>query len=451
MFESLTEKLTTIFDKLRGRGVLTEEDLARSLREVRIALLEGDVALPVVKIIIERVREKALGKEVLKSITPCQMIVKFVHEELIESLGQDVVPLNLRANSPFSFLLVGLQGAGKTTSAAKLANLLKKTHKIMLVSLDLHRPAAREQLQILAKTIGVESLPIMENEKDVMAIVKRAFASAAKAGIDIIIFDTAGRTHINQEMMNEVKMLEREVKPTEILLVADAMTGQDAVNVARSFKEYASLSGLILTRVDGDARGGAAISMRHVTNCPIKFLGVGEGVDRLIPFDPKRIADQILDMGDIVELVERVSKVADEEKTQKMQARFETGRFNLNDMEEQLLQMLKMGGISGILKLLPGAKKIASAIGENSAALSEKTIHRQIALIRSMTPKERRNPDILNGSRRKRIAAGAGQSVVDLNRFLKQYQGVKDMAKKFSGKGMKGMGALRSLMRPPFG
>jgi signal recognition particle subunit SRP54 len=432
VFETLSNRLSAIFDKLRGRGFLSEEDISLALREIRIAILEADVALSATKVILEKVKERALGKEVLKSVTPGQMIIKFVHEELIDFLGSDVVPLDLKANSPFSFMLVGLQGSGKTTSSAKLANVLKNTHKILLVSLDVYRPAAQEQLSILARSINVESLEIIKDELP-LKIAERAIMQAKKNSTDIIIFDTAGRTHINDEMMAEINDLQKLINPVEILLVADAMMGQDATNVAKSFKERVSLTGLILTRVDGDARGGAAISMRYITNCPIKFLGVGEHVDKLIPFSPKRIADQILDRGDIVELVEKAAQLAEKTSMEKMQKRIEKGKFDMNDMKEQLEQIVKIGGFSGFLNMLPGAKKIRAELEKKSQSFPEESvIKRQIAFIQSMTKKERLTPDILNGSRRKRIAAGAGQSVMELNRFLKKFETTKDMVKRAS-------------------
>lgn len=438
MFETLSGKLTNIFDKIRGRGFLNEDDINSSLREIRIALLEADVAVPAVKVILEKVKEKSLGKEVLKSISPGQMIIKFVHEELIEFLGEEV-PINTNANSPFSYMFVGLQGAGKTTSVAKVANLLKGNHKILLVSLDVYRPAAKEQLKILADSIGVKSLEIIENEKPV-EIAKRAIDYAKKTDIDIIMFDTAGRNHIDEKMMDEVSLLQKKILPVETILVADSMTGQDAVNIAKSFKEKIDLTGLFLTRVDGDSRGGAAISMRYVTNCPIKFLGIGEHINKIMEFSPKRIADQILDKGDVIALIDKTNDLLKNEKVDKLDERVMKGKFNMNDMKGYIEQIQKFGGIHGVLNMLPGAKKIKSEIEKKSFKLpDDRLAERQLAFISSMTEKERKNTDILNGSRRKRIAAGAGQSVAELNKFLKMYEQMRKASKMYSKSNKFGM------------
>lgn len=446
MFESLSQKLSSVFERLKGRGFLNEEDITTALREIRVALLEADVAIPAVKALLAQVKERALGQEILKSVTPGQMIIKFVHEELIRFLGSEPVELNLKANSPFAYLIVGLQGSGKTTTTAKLANRLKNSHKILLASLDIYRPAAQQQLEVLAQMIQVDSLPIVEKEQP-LEIVARAFEYARKNGVDLILFDTAGRTHIDNLMMQELNDVYQCVQPIETIFVADAMTGQDAVNIAQSFKETVPLTSLILTRMDGDARGGAVLSTRFITGCPIKFLGVGEQIDKLIPFDARRVADQILDRGDVIQLVEQAAATIDEAKAMKMQKRMAKGQFNMYDMQHQLEQMLKMGGFSSMLKMLPGAKKITAMLdqaGKNKLESSNQTIIRNIAFIQSMTDKERRNPDILNGSRRKRIAAGAGQTVQELNRFLKQFQQLRDLTKKMSRNGGAGLKALLS-------
>lgn len=432
MFQSLTQKLSSVFDKLRGRGLLNEDDITQVLREIRVALLEADVAIPAVKDILERVKIKAQGKELIKSVTPGQMIVKFVHEELISFLGETVVPLNLKANSPFSFMFVGLQGSGKTTTTAKLANILKDKYKILLVSLDVYRPAAREQLELLGKSLGIESLDIVKDENP-FEITKRAFDSAKRNGTDIILFDTAGRTNIDESMMNEVKELEKLINPIETLFVADSMSGQNAVNIAKSFNEFVNLTGIILTRVEGDSRGGAALSTRYITKCPIKFLGIGEKINDLLVFDPKRIADRILDMGDIVTLVEQASKVVNEQEVEKMQQRLSKGTFDLNDMKSNLEQVNKIGGFSKILQFIPGTiTNLVRGSRKENKPDNNKIVSRNIALIQSMTEKERKNPALLNGSRRKRIAQGAGQTVTDLNKFLKQFEQLRNFTKKMS-------------------
>jgi signal recognition particle subunit SRP54 len=432
MFESLSNKLASIFDKLKGRGVLNEGDINVALREIRIALLEADVAVAAAKHVLERVRERALGQEVLKSITPGQMVIKFVYEELVSFLGEEPAPLNTKANSPFSFMLVGLQGSGKTTSAAKLANILKNTHKVLLASLDVYRPAAREQLKVLANSIGVDCLEIIADETPA-EIVERAMARARKLSVDTVLFDTAGRTHIDEAMMAEVANLQKLIKPLETLLVADSMTGQDAVNIAKSFNDKISLTGLILTRADGDARGGAALSMRYITQCPIKFLGIGERLDQFIPFHPQRIVDSILDKGDMLGLYEKISKLEDHTEFEQRSKRLERGKFNLDDMLYGFEKIMSMGGAEHILKMLPGGqgmiKKMDAAPSEKA---SDHDVRKQMALMRSMTAKERKNPDILDASRRKRIAAGAGQTVADVNSLLKKFQLASGFMKRFS-------------------
>lgn len=428
MFEFLTNKISGILDRLTGRGVLTEEDIEQTLRDIRIALLEADVALPAAKALMENVKKRAVGQETIRSIAPAQMVLKIIYEELLEFLGPASEGLNDKANSPFAYLIVGLQGSGKTTTAAKLAKQLSTHKKILLVSLDTYRPAAQTQLELLAEQIHVEALPIIENEKP-LKITQRAFEYARSHNTDIILFDTAGRTHVDDDMMQELKDLHHHIQPLETLLVADALTGQDAVHIAESFKTAIPLTGLILTRMDGDARGGAALSMRYVTHCPIRFLGVGEHTDQLIPFSPTRIANQLLDQGDLLELVNQARSTIDETQVQHLEKRIRKGKFDLEDLQKQLEQMVKMGGMSKLLQFLPGAKKALHQIEGDKLSEGDNHIKRQIALIQSMTLKERRHPEILNGSRRKRIAAGAGATVTDLNRLIKQYDQIRKFMK----------------------
>jgi signal recognition particle subunit SRP54 len=447
MFETLTQRLTTVFDKLRGRGLLSEDDVNAAMRDVRIALLEADVALPVVKKLVEDIRQKAIGQEVLRSISPGQMVVKIVHEHLITTLG-DRVPINLAAPAPFSILMVGLQGSGKTTSTAKLALYLqeKEHKKVLMVSLDIYRPAAQHQLEILGQSLAIATLPIIEGQKPA-DITKRSLDEAKKLGVDVILFDTAGRLHIDDTLMDEVVHIQKLTNPLETLLVADAMTGQDAVHMATGFQQRLSLTGLILTRVDGDSRGGAALSMRSVTGCPIKFMGIGEKPNEFEVFDPKRIADRILDMGDILSLVERAQEVMQDEDAEKLAKKFEKGHFDLNDMAKHLEQMLKMGGVSGLLSYLPGVGKIKDQL--QNAGIDDRMLRRQIAVIHSMTKQERKTPNILNASRRKRIAAGCGQMVSDVNKVIKQFEQMQTMMKRMGKLGQKGF--LRSGMGSLFG
>ncbi len=437
MFENLSNRLTGIFDKLRGRGALSEQDVGTAMREIRVALLEADVALPVVKDFIEQVKVKAIGADILKSVTPGQQIVKIVHDHLVEALGHEAQDLNLAGAPPIFIMMVGLQGSGKTTSTAKLARHLvaKERKKILLASLDIYRPAAREQLAVLGKEIGVDSLDIIEGEKP-LAITKRAAEKARLEGYDIVMLDTAGRLHIDDELMVELQQVRDAVKPIETLLVADSMTGQDAVNVAQIFNEKVGITGIILTRIDGDARGGAALSMRGVTGCPIKFLGVGEQVDKLEIFHPDRIAGRILDMGDVVSLVEKASENIDHAEAEKLAAKMQKGQFDLNDMASQLQQMQKMGGMSSIMGMMPGMGKIKDQIA--GAGLDDKLVKRQVAIIQSMTQKERKNVKMLNASRRRRIATGSGTTVADVNRVIKQYVQMADMMKKMGKLGKKG-------------
>ncbi|RAU23661.1 signal recognition particle protein [Paramagnetospirillum kuznetsovii] len=437
MFESLSSKLGQVFEKLTGRGALTEADVTEALREVRVALLEADVALPVVKDFIGRVKARAVGQEVIKSVTPGQMVIKIVHDELIATLGTKGTELNLSAVPPVVILMVGLQGSGKTTTSAKIAFKLKREKKkVLLASLDVYRPAAQQQLQILAGQAEVGSLPIVMGEMPV-AIAKRALDMGRKEGYDVVILDTAGRLHIDQELMAEVANVRDAAKPTETLLVTDAMTGQDAVTLAREFNEKVGVTGIVLTRIDGDARGGAALSMRAVTGRPIKFLGAGEKLDALEVFHPDRIAGRILGMGDIVGLVEKAMETLDQEEAERLAKRMEKGKFDLEDMRKQFAQVKKMGDLKGILGMLPGMGKMANQLKD--ANIDNKMVARQEAIISSMTPAERKNPDLIKASRKKRIAAGSGMSVQDVNKLLKQYQQMADMMKKVGKLGQKGL------------
>jgi signal recognition particle subunit SRP54 len=443
MFDSLTDRLGDVFDRLRRHGALSENDVGAAMREIRVALLEADVALPVVRDFISVVREKALGQEVLRSVTPAQMVVKIVHDHLVEVLGGGVDDarageLDLNAPSPVGIMLVGLQGSGKTTTAGKIANRLKQRErkKVLLVSLDVQRPAAQEQLAVLGRQIGVASLPIVAGEKPV-AITRRALETGRTEGYDIVILDTAGRLHVNEELMLEVAAVGAEARPHQTLLVADAMTGQDAVNLAQAFGERAAITGIVLTRVDGDARGGAALSMRQITGKPIVFIGVGERIGALEPFHPERIAGRILGMGDVVSLVEKAAETVDRDEAEKLAAKMAKGSFDLDDLAGQLRQIRRMGGMGGMLSMLPGVGKLKKQLGD--AQIDETIVKRQEAIISSMTKSERRNPKLLNGSRRRRIAGGSGTSVPEINRLLKQYQDMADMMKKMKKLGPKGL------------
>lgn len=449
MFDSLSQKLLSVFDRLRGRGHLTEADIDKVLREIRLALLDADVAIPAVKALLAHVKEQAIGQELIKSVTPAQMVIKIVYDALVAFLGEEA-PLNTRANSPFSYMFVGLQGAGKTTSVAKVARTLKEHHNLLLVSLDVYRPAAQDQLRILAETLGVPFFQGAAGAKP-LAIVEEALALAKRSNTDIILWDTAGRLQIDAAMMAEIAHVRERTTPVETLLVADAMMGQEAINVAKAFNESVPLTGLILTRMDGDMRGGAALSMRYATGCPIKFLGTGEAIDKLTPFDPRRIADQILDQGDIVQLVETAATMAQEADMERLQRRMEKGLFNFNDFLKQMEQMQGSGGVTGLLRMMPGAKQITAKMKESGVQEEEinRSVKRQMALIQSMTPKERRKPELINASRRKRIAAGAGQTVTDLNRLIKQFEMVRDLTKKLSKGGAGGL--MKMLMRGGMG
>ena len=436
MFEGLGGKLAAIFDRLTKRGALGEADVTAALREVRVALLEADVALPVVKDFIEKVRVRAVGHEVLKSVAPGQQVVKIVHDALVETLGAEAEPIDLRAEPPAVIMMVGLQGSGKTTTAAKLGVWLAKREgkKTLLASLDVRRPAAQEQLRVLGIQGGVATLPIVPGEPPV-AIGNRALTAARLEGYDAVILDTAGRQHIDDALMAELKAIKEATKPVEILLVADAMTGQDAVTMAQAFHAAVDITGVVLTRVDGDARGGAALSMRAVTGRPIKLLGVGEKLDALEPFHGDRIARRILGMGDVVSLVEKAAATIERGEAEKLAAKLAKGRFDLDDLLAQLRQLQKMGGMSGLLGLLPGVAKVKKQLAESR--IDESVLRRQEAIILSMTRKERANPDVIQASRKRRIAAGSGTEVSDVNRLLKQFMEMQRMMKQAKKMGAK--------------
>ena len=443
MFENLTDKLGNVFKGLTKRGALSEKDVDEALREVRSALLEADVALSVVKEFIDKVRVRAVGEEVLRSVTPGQQVIKIVNDVLIEVLGSNEAELLIDHTPPATILLVGLQGSGKTTTAGKLALHLKnkKRKKVMLASLDIYRPAAREQLRILGEQAEVSVLPEIDGESPEQ-IAKRAMAASKVQAIDVLILDTAGRTTLDTAMMSEAKEVFKISKPSETLLVADAMTGQDAVQTAKSFSELIKISGVVLTRSDGDARGGAALSMRSVTGCPIKFVGVSEKLDGLEPFHPDRAAGRILDMGDVVSLVEKAAETIAEEDAAHMMKRMSQGSFDMNDMLKQIGQLKKMGGLGGIMSMLPGIGKLQKQMAANN--FNDKAISKQEAIIYSMTKKERVNVALLNASRRKRIAAGSGTAVSDVNRLVKQQQDMARMMKKMGKMG--GLGGLKNMM-----
>jgi signal recognition particle subunit SRP54 len=432
LFESLQSRLGGVFDKLRGRGALSEGDVDAALAEVRTALIDADVALPVVKEFIDKVRPRAIGENVIRSVTPGQQVIKIVHDVLVETLGSDNAALNL-GSPPAPILMVGLQGSGKTTTSAKLGLLLtaKKKNKVLMASLDVSRPAAMEQLRVLGEQAGVATLPVVAGQ-DPLTIAKRAMASAKVGGYDVVILDTAGRQSIDEQLMNEVASIKAATHPHETLLVADSLTGQDAVHIAKNFNDRLKLTGIILTRVDGDARGGAALSMRSVTGAPIKFLGAGEKLDALEAFHPARVAARILDMGDVVSLVERAAETLDKDEAEKIAAKMKKGSFDMNDLKSQLNQMKKLGGMKGVLGMLPGVGKIKGQL--EAAGIDDRILTRQEAIICSMTKKERQDPDVINGSRRKRIAAGAGVDVSEVNKLLKMHRQMADMMKKM-GKG----------------
>ncbi len=439
MFDALSGRFSDVLDRLRGRGALSEADIGDALREVRLAMLEADVALPVVKDFVTRVRERAVGAEVLGSVSPGQQVAKIVNDALVDALGgAGAVPLNLNAPAPIPFLMVGLQGSGKTTTSGKLALRLtrRENRRVLLASLDTQRPAAQLQLAQLAEQAGVASLPIVAGETPVQ-IARRAMVAGRREGYDVVILDTAGRLSIDQALMDEVRDIRAETQPVETLLVVDAMTGQDAVNTARAFNEALGITGIVLTRMDGDARGGAALSMRQITGAPIKLTGSGEKIDALEEFHPERVAGRILGMGDIVGLVEKAGETFDQVEAEKLAAKMAKGTFDLEDYAAQLKQITKMGSLSGILGMLPGVGKIKSQLDE--ANLDTSVLKRQAAIIGSMTSKERRTPDILKASRKRRIAAGSGTSVQEVNRLLKQFDDMSSMMKKMSRLGQKGL------------
>ncbi|MFC3161746.1 signal recognition particle protein [Ciceribacter thiooxidans] len=443
MFENLQDRLGSILNGLTGRGALSEADVSAALREVRRALLEADVALEVVRSFTDRVREKAVGAAVVKSIKPGQMVVKIVHDELVEMLGSEGVSIDLNAPAPVVVMMVGLQGSGKTTTTGKIAKRLtdREKKKVLMASLDTRRPAAQEQLRQLGVQTGIDVLPIIAGQSPT-DIASRAVQAAKLGGHDVVILDTAGRTHIDEPLMVEMAEIKARSKPHEILLVADALTGQDAVNLARNFDERVGITGLVLTRMDGDGRGGAALSMRAVTGKPIKLIGVGEKMTELEEFHPRRIADRILGMGDIVSLVERAAETIDAEKAKAMAEKMAKGKFDLNDLAEQLKQMQKMGGMGGIMGLMPGMAGMKDKMA--AAGLSDKLFGRQIAIIQSMTKAERANPDILKHSRKKRIAAGSGTDAAEINKLLKMHRQMADMMKAMGGK--KGGGMMKQMM-----
>jgi signal recognition particle subunit SRP54 len=441
MFESLSDRLGKIFNGLTGRGALSAADVDAALREVRRALLEADVSLEVVKAFVEQVRDRAVGAEVTKSVTPGQQVVKIVHDELVRVLGETQVPLDFAATPPVTILMVGLQGSGKTTTTAKIAKRLteKQGKKVLLASLDTRRPAAMEQLRVLGEQIGVATLPIVTTETPVQ-IARRALSEGRLGGYDVLILDTAGRTHIDEELMAETAEIKAVTNPHEILLVADALTGQDAVNLARAFDQRVDLTGIVLTRIDGDGRGGAALSMRAATGKPIKLIATGEKLDALDDFRPQSIADRMLGMGDIVSLVEKAAENFKAEDAARMAKKLKKGSFDLEDLRGQLQQMKKMGGMGALMGMMPGMGQLKKAMA--GANLDEKVLDRQIAVINSMTKAERANPDLLNAKRRIRIAGGSGTKVEDVNKLMKQHRQMADMMKKVS-KG--GVGALSGM------
>ncbi|MBI1417590.1 MAG: signal recognition particle protein [Limimaricola sp.] len=449
MFENLSERLSGVFDRLTKQGALSEADVATALREVRVALLEADVSLAVARDFVAAVQAKATGQAVTKSITPGQQVVKIVHDELVHVLAGDTDPGVLKIdNPPAPILMVGLQGSGKTTTTAKLAKRLKERDgkRVLMASLDTNRPAAMEQLAILGKQIGVDTLPIVKGE-DPIAIAKRAKTQANLGGYDIYMLDTAGRLHIDEELIAQAAAVRDVANPRETLLVVDGLTGQDAVNVATEFDDKIGVTGVVLTRMDGDGRGGAALSMRAITGKPIRFVGLGEKMDAIETFEPERVAGRILGMGDIVALVEKAQATIEAEQAERMMKRFAKGQFNMNDLKMQLEQMLKMGGMEGLMGMMPGMGKMKNQMAE--AGLDDRMLKRQIALIQSMTKRERANPDLLQASRKKRIAAGAGLEVSELNKLLKQHRQMSDMMKKMGRMGKGGM--LKQAMKGMFG
>jgi signal recognition particle subunit SRP54 len=443
MFDTLSDRLGGVFDKLRGRGALKEQDVRDAMREVRIALLEADVALPVARRFIDSVTEKAAGQSVLRSVTPGQQVVKIVNDALVEMLGGDsVADLDLAAAPPVVIMMVGLQGSGKTTTTAKLAKLIREKHgkKPMMASLDVNRPAAQEQLKVLGEQVDVLTLPVVAGQMPV-DIARRALESAKLQAVDVLLLDTAGRLHVDQQLMDEMKAVSAISAPKETLLVVDSLTGQDAVNVAQSFGGEVDLTGVILTRMDGDARGGAALSMRAVTGKPIKFAGTGEKLDAIEPFHPSRVASRILSMGDIVSIVEKAAEAVEAEDAERLAQRMAKGQFDLNDLRTQLRQMQGMGGLGMLAGLMPGMKKAKQAMAASN--MDDKVLIHMDAIIGSMTPKERERPELMNAKRKKRVAAGSGTDVQDVNKLLKMHQEMGRAMKQIRKMGgLKGLGAL---------
>jgi signal recognition particle subunit SRP54 len=445
MFDSLSERLSAVLDRLTRRGALSEADVDAALREVRRALLEADVALDVARAFTDEVKKRAVGIEVIKSVTPGQMVVKIVHDQLIEILGSDAQPIDLNAPAPVVIMMVGLQGSGKTTTTAKVAKRLSDNakRKVLMASLDTRRPAAMEQLAVLGRQVTVDTLPVVEGQTPVQ-IANRAVQAARLGGYDVVMLDTAGRITLDEAMMAEAAEVRRAADPHEVLLVADALTGQDAVNLARSFDERVGLTGIVLTRIDGDGRGGAALSMRAVTGKPIKLIGTGEKLDAIEDFYPARIADRILGMGDIVSLVEKAASTIDAEKAARVTEKMRKGTFDLSDLREQIAQMQHMGGMSGMMSMLPGIAKIKNQLAERN--LDETVLKRQVAIIDSMTPQERRNPDVLKASRKRRIAAGSGTKPEDINRLLKMHRTMADVMKAMGGAKRGPMAGLANML-----
>lgn len=447
MFESLTDKLSGVFAKITSRGVLSEKDIDEAMREIRVALLEADVALPAVKEFIAKVKEEARGEKLVRSIQPGQLVIKIVHDELVKLLGAEDGGLNLNVVPPAVILMAGLQGSGKTTSSAKLAKMLGKNRKVLLASLDVYRPAAQEQLEQLARQIGGHSLPIVKDEKP-LEITKRALDAARKGSFDVLILDSAGRLHIDDALMEELQAVKELSNPAETLLVADAMMGQDACNVAKEFNEKLGVTGIVLTRIDGSSRAGAALSMRMMAGVPIKYLGTGEKTDEMEEFHADRIAGRILGQGDVVSLVERAIEKVDRDEADKMAARMLKGKFDLEDMLSQLRQIQKLGSLGGIMGMIPGLSKFKNQIAD--AGIGDALIKKQEAIILSMTKAERKNPDVIKASRKRRIAAGSGVEVHEVNKLLKQYEQMASMMKKMGRGG--GLGGLASMMKnAPFG
>lgn len=451
MFDNLSERLSQTVKKLRGQARLTDDNIKEALREVRMALLEADVALPVVRVFIEKVRERAVGKEVLTSLSPGQALIKIVDEELVEIMGKAVEGLDLKAQPPAVILMAGLQGAGKTTTVGKLAKLLKEREKktVMVVSCDVYRPAAIKQLETIAEQVGVDFIPSDTGQTPVK-IAKKALSAAKKQYADVLIVDTAGRLHIDDEMMGEIQSIHKVLDPVETLFIVDSMTGQDAANTAKAFDEALPLTGIVLTKADGDARGGAALSIRQITGKPIKFIGMGEKLDALEAFHPDRMASRILGMGDVLSLVEEAHRQVDHKKAQTLAKKINKGKgFDLEDLRDQMLQMEKMGGMAGLVDKLPGMGKLSDAVKDQTA---DKQVGRMVAIINSMTPNERRFPETIKGSHKKRIAKGSGMQIQDVNRLLKQHKQMKKVMKKFAKGGMrKMMRSLKGQMPPGMG